>query len=269
LSKEIIRFADGRERMYAEFAADGKQVVTGRMLRDDGTTVWLAVRDASDIVTTTRYWYDGGVFSTERRKVGATLVEREFFYRSGAKWMHFRGVHDGSLLPDVETIWNEDGTLKFSHLKGLNETSTSSVYRSDGTLHFKQLFVMEPYSYYYPGMTPQPPRMRQVMTKVEVYDAGGTRVVRDFIMNSAGWYIERAVDHNPDGSTIHWDTVYDGTAYQKTTIDQNGRTISVESLRGRNPPKFTVDDAFKQNYLNQLNPLLVWQELEANPDRRP
>lgn len=269
VAKEITRFADGRQRFYAEYAADGKQIIAGSEIRADGTTVWTAERDArTNIVTTTRYWYNSVVFSIERRKVGDANVKRTFYYRSGAKWMHFEGVHDGSLLPDVEEIWRQDGSLVFRHIKGLNETSTDFVYRADGTLHFKQVHVMRPYSYYYPGMTPQPPQMRRMLLKIEVYDATGARAVRDYVMDAAGWYLERVVDHNADGTHTHWSTVYDGTAFEKTIVDKDSRTISKQSLSGRDKPKFKVDEGMQGNYLQQLDPMKVWQELEADPAKR-
>lgn len=259
LAKEIIRFADGRDRKYAEFAADGKQIITGKEIRADGSTVWEAVLGEKNFVTTKTYWKNGTVFCVERRKVDQPKVDQWFYYPDGKQWEHYVGTHDPMQMPERVDIWREDGTMAFSHYLGLNESSYDATYRPDGTLQMRQIWVMRPtYTY---SSTPAP--QRRVLLKVEMYSDDGTRVTREFIMDSGGYFADRVIDRAEDGSYVESDLLYDGTVLSQTQYTTEGKAFSTRRFDSRTAFKISMPSEGMDSYADEYDPTQRWRDEEA------
>jgi hypothetical protein len=265
LARENIRFADGHERMWAEYAADGVQIVKGREVRSDGSTRWEAAVDASEMVTTTTYWYNGKVFSTERRKVGKTRAERWFYYVSGAKWEHFVGTTDGGDLTEIEEIWHEDGSMQFAHYNGMSGGSIDSVYRADGTLALRQVWELRP-KYYSEENTPA--LQRRVLSKVEVYSADGNTLEREYVMASGGYYVDRMLEHNADGTVWDHDLMYDGSVSVSLKRDAAGNVVERKGYNAKTTWRVSMPSELRGNFLDTLDARITWRDLEDHPEKR-
>jgi hypothetical protein len=260
LAKETISFADGRQRKYAEFAADGEQVITGYEIRADGTKIWEASVDAKKVVTTTTYWHSGKVFEVELRKVDAKKVDQWFYYQSGAKWEHYVGLHDISQIPEIVQLWNEGGNLLYDHYLGLNESSFDTTYRQDGTLAMKQFWVMRPQTYYYPGM---PVSSRRVLLKVEIYSKDGKLLKQEFMMDSGGYYADRVIERSAEGWYMENILLYDGSVIEQTKYDASGKVIFKQRLTNKTTFKIPLPSEAMDSLSEEFDPKQSWRDDEA------
>jgi hypothetical protein len=261
LSAETITFPDGRLRMEAEFGADGKQIINGRMVRKDGSVAWVAKRDARDFVTTTTYWYNGKTFRTEVRKVGSRKIQQHYYHLNGVLWMHYEGDADKQSLPSTQEVWNPDGIPTFSHLTGLNAASVDTVYRADGSVHFKQHWIMRP------RMGPSDGEAHRMLLKTDLFNEDGTRM--EYMMSADGYIAERIMRTNTDGTKVEYLLYYDGTVRIKNLMRSDG-TIT-ETMVNRRPPfeRILMESNLRNNLVDKFDPVVVWQELEDHPEKRP
>lgn len=260
LAKQIRHFKDGHDRMYAEYAPDGIQIVSGVETRTDGSVLWKASVDEKAMVTTTTYWTNGSTFESERRKVGAKQVDRWFFYSTGSKWQHFLGTMDGTTLTDLEEIWHQDGSLAYSHYVGLNGTSTDSIYRDNGTLKLKQYWALRPV--YWSGDTTAP-KDRRLLLKTETYSDDGLRLRREFMMTAGGYYADRVVDHADNGYVTSYELLYDGSVSSSQTVDASGKVVDNTRYTSRTTFKIPLTDEAHANYLDTLDARKAWLSAEG------
>lgn len=195
VATETIWTADQRVRLHAEYAADGRQVISGFELRPNGTKLWEA-SNSEGVVTKTTYWVDGtSVFSVERRAPGAlpATAEVHYFTQSGKRWMDYTGTAARNVAEYVsraQTLeaWS-DADVHTVSISMNGDNALVSIYGSEGKLSHVQEWVPSSYGWFDDGVRER--RLR----KVTVYSPEG-KIVRviELIGNSVTVVTEIAAD---------------------------------------------------------------------------
>lgn len=261
LQEETIWFADGVMRAHSVFAADGKQVIDGFMLRDDRTTLWTATNDGTTVTTTTT-WYDGKLpFSVEKQAIGSEQIDVQYFYKTGKSWLHYAGTpfdNQDELMGRVTQaeLWNNDGA-KLMDLKTTDEGAVVNMYRADGTLWYVQHWEAFPWYRSDGGVS-------RSLTSVDIYDATGSRVVRELQVSSGGG-LTMVTDYNVDGSRIEFDiSPWNNQLNSGVKIDKEGTRTDID-IKTVQPLK--LDDGVVAR-MNLVDPHIEWKKQETDPSSR-
>lgn len=247
---------DGKVVIQRYFAADGKTVVRGQELRDDGTVKVKISQDASGAITTTTYWYDGQRVFSESVAQPNGAYKTTYFYKNGQKWLVRSGPNTGVIATEVQ--YSRTGQLQFKREKSGSET-TVTLYRNDGTELVRQHLVETPSqwgSYTY-----------KTMKSVDEMSADGKTVERTLVMSSDGWSVSQVVRYNSDGTRLVRDVRYDGTVTHEEKVDANGNVLSKKDYSSSDNESESIDRSNLREPYSQ-DPVQNWDYQERYPQYR-
>lgn len=249
---------DGTVKVEQIFAADGKTVVRGQELRDDGTMKLKTSQDASGLITAVTYWYDGQrVFTEKKHRVGGAY-ETTYYYKDGNVWMKRSGPADGTV--DKETLYDRTGKVQFVREKKPTEVVVT-VYGANGKPSHRQHVVEKPSQY---GSY-----VNKTMLYVEEFAADGTTVTRKFVMTSDGWSLDHVVRFNDDGTTTvrKLGGTYDPIVTREEQRDAAGNVTSTKTFTSSDNVREQYDRGILREQYTQ-DPQSTWDSQERYPNYR-
>jgi hypothetical protein len=294
LSRQVVFFKDTeRKRLYAEYAPDGKQVINGFELRDDGTTLWQASL-AGKFVTKITYWWNGKVFSTEQRGVGADIVEATYFAADGNRIAHVVVGTDLPLQVAVQRtitridednkiadfylgdyhkkmpvamankpflreaeFWSRDGRLLMDLQPQSNGDRVYRFFRDDGTLWYEQFWKSVK-----DGDDSGTWRTIRI-AEVKVYDTDGARLVSKLSRPNANVMIQKLEEYRRNGNRIAYDLTGIGNVKAVDTFNATGDKLS--SVVVKNPGENAQPAPFDFNLTKEpvvAEPAEAWRTEE-------
>jgi hypothetical protein len=245
LARRVVYFKrTDRVRFTADFATDGLQVVRGFELRPDGSKLWEAAANESGTIVTTTYWWNGNVFSVEKRDVGATSVDTTYYHASGGRWMHYvgkRGVHFINAVAGENGLklieaWRDDGTQIFSVIMGEDQKSATRLFfRDDGTLHTRQQHRWHTYH------SPEGSSSGLALVQIDLYGATGRTLERELFIDPDVYGLRRMTVHNADGTRSELKLIPGGEITDVKRLSADGHVLEEVAVPAGKREKYEFD----------------------------
>ncbi len=243
----------GKLKIQRSFAADGKTVVAGKELRDDGSTKILVESMPDGAIKTTTYWFDGThVFSIDVRRADGSN-ETTFFRRSGSLWIRKSAAKADA--PAVEESYDKAGKLELRRQPTATGVDVLH-FRADGTASYKQSFTESSNQWGYKSKT---------LIQVEEYAEDGKTVKRKLEMSDNGRNdVRSSYNYQADGTTIVRRFRDDGTVEHEEVLDRDGKVSKSKDYKEDEKVTESVDRSlFYESY--QRDPVQSWQMQENYP----
>lgn len=215
------------------YAADGKTVTAQHTWRIDGTAERSFTVAADGSRLTVIYRLDG------KRKLSEEVVSPDSssvktFYRKDGATLWARFVKPAGSKGSVE-YFAEDGRLDHKRIYRADDGMDIEVYRSDGTMAFKQSWRLSYSGWYYKSYALQ---------YVEEYRADGKTLERKLTYSLDGRDIRQAESYGPDGkkTSVRYFR-FDETLEREDFFDSSGKIVRTVNHDASEKVTEPVDDS--------------------------